>query len=78
MGSIFARSEIQKNKMDECTATGLYPFLVSSIIISVCEAISCLAAISWERDFEEDRILMAVSSSRMLPWGRNVIKTMIN
>jgi len=67
IGSMLARSEIQKNKMEECTATGLYPFLVSSIMISVDAAISCLAEISSDKTFEEDKTLMAVSSSRMLP-----------
>lgn len=40
MGSILARSEMQKNKMEECVATGLYPFRVSSISFSVAVAIS--------------------------------------
>ena len=46
MGSILARSEMQKNKMEECVATGLYPFRVSSISFSVA------VAISWKKKFE--------------------------
>lgn len=41
IGSMLARSEIQKNRMEECVATGLYPFRVSSISFSVAVAISC-------------------------------------
>ena len=41
IGSILARSEMQKNKMDEWVATGLYPLRVSSISFSVAVAISC-------------------------------------
>lgn len=67
IGSMLARSEMQKKRMDEWTATGLYPLRVASISFSVAEAISCLAEISSERTFEEDRIWIAVSSSRMFP-----------
>ena len=45
MGSILARSEMQKNKMEECVATGLYPFRVSSISFSVA------VAISWKKKY---------------------------
>ena len=69
MGSILANSEIQKNRMEEWTATGRYPFLVLSISVSVAVAISCLAAISSDKVFDDERIVMAVSSSRMLPWN---------
>lgn len=37
MGSMLARSDIQKNRTAEWTETGLYPFLVSSICFSVLE-----------------------------------------
>ena len=41
IGSMFAMSEMQKNRMDEWMATGLYPLRVSSISFSVAVAISC-------------------------------------
>lgn len=36
---------MQKNKMEECVATGLYPFRVSSISFSVA------VAISWKKKY---------------------------
>ncbi len=60
---------MQKNKMEEWTATGLYPLRVSSISVSVAVAIFCFAAISSDNVFDDDRILMADSSSRMLPYN---------
>ena len=38
MGSMLARSEMEKKRMEECTAIGLYPILVSSIFLSVSSA----------------------------------------
>lgn len=70
IGSMFARSEMQKKRMDECTATGRYPFLVSSISFSVVAAICCLAEISSARILDEDSTLMARSSSKMFPWRK--------
>ena len=68
IGSILANSEMQKKRMEEWTATGLYPFLTSSISNSVAAAISCFLEISSESTLDEDKTLMAVSSSKMLPW----------
>jgi hypothetical protein len=65
---MLASPDMQKNRTDECIATGLYKFLVKSISFSVAAAICCLAEISSERTFEDDRILIAVSSSNMFPW----------
>ncbi len=48
MGSIFAKSLIQKYKTDECSATGKYPWRVVSISTWVFSATSCLAEISSE------------------------------
>ena len=67
MGSMLARSLTQKNITVEWTATGLYPILVSSITFSVSLATCCFAVISSESTFDDDRISMAVSSSRMFP-----------
>ena len=49
------------------TLTGLYPFLVSSISFSVFEVTSSFSDISMDNTLLDDKILMAVSSSRMLP-----------
>ena len=57
----------QKNKTAACDAVGKYPERVVSISFSVIAASFCFALISSERTFELDKILMAVSSSRMLP-----------
>ena len=59
---------MQKNNMEECIATGLYPLRVASISRSVLEADSCFAKISSDRTFDEDRTSIAVSSSRMFPY----------
>ena len=67
IGSMLARSVMEKKRMEAWAATGWYPLRVSSISLSVEAAISCLAVISSERVLEEERILMAVSSSRMFP-----------
>lgn len=69
MGSILAKSEMQKKRIDEWKAIGLYPFLVPSISASVSEAISCLAEISSDKTFEEERTSIALSSSNMLPYN---------
>jgi len=67
MGSMLASPEMQKKRIDECVATGLYRSLVVSISRSVAAAISCFAEISSERTFDEDRTFMAVSSSKIFP-----------
>lgn len=67
MGSILARSEIQKNSTELCCDTGTYRSLALSISASVMAAAACLASISMESTLEEDRIRFADSSSRMLP-----------
>ena len=67
IGSMFASPEMQKKRIDECIATGLYRSLVLSISCSVAAAISCLAEISSERTLDDDKTLMAVSSSRIFP-----------
>ena len=68
IGSMLAKSEIQKNRIEACVATGRYPFLVWSISNSVAAATSCLAEISAASFLEDDRTLIAVSSSRIFPW----------
>lgn len=40
MGSMLAKSAMEKNNTEECCAIGLYPSLVSSIFFSVTSAIS--------------------------------------
>jgi len=55
------------------TLTGLYPFLTSSISISVMEAIFSFSEISRDNSLLEDSTLMAVSSSNMLPY-KTIVK----
>ena len=62
MGSIFAKSLIQKNRPAVVSATGLYFNLNSSISFSVLSAISYFLAISLEIIFEFDRISIAFES----------------
>ena len=50
--------------------TGVYPDLTSSISASVTEAIFCFSEISSDNTLEDDKISMADSSSRMLPWNK--------
>ena len=40
IGSMLARSAMEKNRTEECCAIGLYPILVSSIFFSVTSATS--------------------------------------
>lgn len=48
IGSMLAKSAMEKNRTDECCAIGLYPSLVSSIFFSVTSAISCsIYTINW-------------------------------
>lgn len=47
--------------------TGLYPFLTSSMAASVFVATSCFSEISSDKILLDDRISMAVSSSKMFP-----------
>ena len=42
IGSMLARSAMQKNRMDEWTAMGVYPIRVSSIFFSVSSAMACV------------------------------------
>ena len=51
MGSMFAKSEIQKNRPEVLIAIGLYPVLASSISISVFSAIACFFLISSDTTF---------------------------
>ena len=44
MGSMLARSAMQKNRMEEWTAIGVYPMRVSSIFFSVSSAIAWVRA----------------------------------
>ena len=67
MGSMEARSEIVKKRILLCLATGRYPLRTSSIRASVSMAVSCFSDISSDSTLEEDRISMAVSSSRIFP-----------
>jgi hypothetical protein len=53
---MFASSEMQKKRVEECWETGLYRFRVSSIFFSVTAATACFARISSESSFEEERI----------------------
>ena len=53
---MFAKSLIQKNRIDECSATGKYPIRVDSISFWVSSAISCLADISSDNVLDEDKI----------------------
>ena len=54
MGSMLARSDKQKNRMEEYSATGLYPNRVVSISCSVALAIACFSVISSDSILEED------------------------
>lgn len=67
IGSIFASSEMQKNSTEECFDTGMYWLRALSISFSVTAAIFCFSWISSERTLLDVRILLAVSSSKMLP-----------
>ena len=55
--------------------TGLYPLRVSSISASVAEAIFCFSEISSDSTLLDDKISMADSSSKMLPWKQNSLVT---
>jgi hypothetical protein len=66
MGSMLARSAMEKNKMVEWTAMGVYPIHALSILISVSSVMACFSEISLDKTLDDDRTLMAVSSSRML------------
>ena len=46
MSPMLAMSATQKNRMEECFATGLYPALAKSIFTSVSSAIFCFSEIS--------------------------------
>ncbi len=65
---MLAKSLMQKNRIDEYSATGKYPKRVDSISSLVFSATSSLADISSDRLFDDDRIWIAVSSSNMLPF----------
>ena len=70
MGSILAKSKMQKNSKDALNATGLYPYLVSSICCSVILDYSTLLLISWLVFLEFESSLINDSSfknSSILP-----------
>mmetsp|Transcript_83467 Transcript_83467/g.221143 ORF Transcript_83467/g.221143 Transcript_83467/m.221143 type:complete len:210 (-) Transcript_83467:216-845(-) len=67
MGSMLAKSAMQKNNTDTWNATGTYCNLASSIFCSVSSATFCFSAISLESCLEDDRTWTADSSSKMLP-----------
>lgn len=67
IGSILARSAIEKNRMDEWIEIGRYSMRVASIFFSVSSATACFSEISFAKALEDDSILMAVSSSKMFP-----------
>mmetsp|Transcript_83743 Transcript_83743/g.245559 ORF Transcript_83743/g.245559 Transcript_83743/m.245559 type:complete len:205 (-) Transcript_83743:319-933(-) len=67
IGSMFARSAMQKKRIAVLKATGTYCRRASSIFCSVDSATFCFSAISFESCLEAERTWTAASSSRMLP-----------
>jgi len=67
IGSIPARSAIQKNKIAEYSAIEVYSKRFSLIFLDVSSAPACFNVISLAKVFEELRAFTAVSSSSKFP-----------
>ena len=67
IGSMFAMSEMQKNRIDARYADDLYPSRTLSRRSVVASATTCFSAISSETFFASDKMSTAFWSSRMLP-----------
>eukprot|EP00967_Tisochrysis_lutea_P005322 scaffold6363_cov25-Tisochrysis_lutea.AAC.8 len=67
IGSTLAMSEMAKKRSEARAAAGTYPARVASSRSDAASAIFCLRAMSSDIFLEDERISMAVWSSRMLP-----------
>lgn len=67
MGSIPAKSAMQKYSIEEYSATDVYSKRFSFIFFSVSSEPACFSLISLDKVFDELSAFTAVSSSRMFP-----------
>ena len=78
MGSILARSETQKKRICDLTATGMYSARVVSISFSVVSAAATFSLISPDFTLDASRTAISSRSSTGLPsLGQNIQKRSI-